>query len=132
MNFSMCPRCESEEFETKFSACMNCNYGIDNDQEGEVPIPAWVLKHINPTPGVLAEIREINFGIPPAKISIPKQGVGEKQQPQASVDSPAEAEGPLPVMGRTMELRRKVISRTKEPNYARDAFAFIETGQAVM
>lgn len=130
MNFSMCPRCQSEEFETKFSACMNCNYGIDNDEVGEVPIPAWVLRHINPTAGELAEIREINFGIQPAKISVLKPHLKDKDKTQTYVERPAPTEGPPPVIGKAVELRRK--AGIKFSNYDRDAFAFIETGQAVM
>ena len=62
MEFSIFRRCETREFETRLSVCMNCNYGLDTDGAGEIPIPAWVLKHVSLTPSELEEIREINFG----------------------------------------------------------------------
>ena len=130
MSLSICPRCESEAYEAKLSTCMGCQFRATADLEGEVPIPSWVLKYINPSPEELAEIKEINFGIPPARIPIPKRSIDEQAASQSPEERPAQ--GLRAVTGKTVKLRRKVAPRMKSPNYATDALAFMETGQAVM
>ena len=87
MSFLSCPRCGIEGTEGGHPACLNCNYSMENDPEADVPIPSWVLNFIEPTPGLLQDIREINFGIPPLRIPIHAE---EKPEPAVAVaQSPA-------------------------------------------
>lgn len=88
MSFLSCPRCGIEGTEGGHPACLNCNYSMENDPEADVPIPSWVLNFIEPTPGLLQDIREINFGIPPLRIPI---HAGEKPDPTVA-DSHAAVE----------------------------------------
>lgn len=83
MEFLVCPRCETREFESKFSVCMNCNYGIDGDGGADIPIPAWVLRHLRFTQEELKEIREINFGF--QSRSIPHRTTAPSSQEKAPV-----------------------------------------------
>ena len=133
MSLSVCPRCESQAYEAKLSTCMGCQFRATADSEGDVPIPSWVLKYINPTAAELAEIKEINFGIPPARIPIPNLSLNSESESQTPKERRATAQGPRPtVTGRTVQLRRKVSSPMNSQNLAADDFAYLETGQAVM
>lgn len=113
MNFSLCPRCEAQEFETRFSVCMNCNYGLDSDSGGEIPIPAWVLKYVAMTPAELAEIREINFGFRPS----PGSKQGNTHEESISTQVPDE---------------RKLIPLPSKKRWHQRTFETLETGQCVM
>ena len=92
---------------------MNCNYGLDSDSGGEIPIPAWVLKHIDVTPAELAEIREINFGFRPRPGS--KQG--------NSAEESVATQGPDEL---------KLIPLPFKKRWHQTAFETLETGQCVM
>ena len=69
MTFSLCPRCRTNNFESKWDHCHSCQYSIDS-QDSTLPIPAWVTEHLKFQPWELREIREMNVGLKPIRIPI--------------------------------------------------------------
>ena len=124
MSLLCCQRCGAEKIEGKFSACVNCGYAAENESGNDVPIPSWVLKHVEMTPELLADIKEINFGIPPARIPIPK----EQHEPEAPKGIEVQSAIGSAALKRE---RKRANSRSMQRLRQRSPNTYIETGQCV-
>ena len=85
MPFSLCPRCGTNNFDSRNDHCYGCNYA--GDFEGTtLPIPAWVMEHVQFLPWELREIRAVNLGLRP--IRIPAGDAAEKRSTATVTDLP--------------------------------------------